>query len=1131
MSNLKSLNIFPEKNDKNYTNINNNNSINEVEVEEAVIQKLIEDIHKLEEKINLLSNNSSSKSNNEPKLKKLSELNELKNSLLKNKSQYNNSLSLEMKKNEISSEHKKILINELEQKIIENKNKLNSFNTLNFKYLPLIKYIFSHNVEDGFLSKEQIEDVLNSKNNYITDEDELKKIYKEKEVNKASQNVIKNNISEYKIKKEQIEENLKMLEEEKDSTNDELINILSCKESIDCVMKLIIDKLVKNKNKYNIKNINNSNTIDNNDEEEFDKPIEILNYELLNLDPSKTANRICENLYDIYALDNNKNNKYHNQSCISVNRFKNRSGSYENDKLNEKDNINSNNYRCHKRSGSNIVTNKMSETIKETRNEQKSITNINTMKTTENNLDKKILTKLIQNEIETFLNTQNFTSNNIDENLLNDFLYNLSMIIINKIKNIIEALNKKEKKKIENIFISSTDLMVYLSYFFKSFYYETLIDNKFKFISKDYKLLKKDIQKAISDVSNELTKLEDKIDEIKIKEKININMIEIIKKKSNENDNKNSVNSNLSQIEMDYIQNCTLLNELISERDKLKKEIEKNNSDLIQKKEDNEVKINKLNLEINNIDNEIREIKSDIEKFAIQNNEEIINYRKIIADKFNQIKIQLNSYKNKKHDNINEFNQFLEKINNLIYTNLNKSSFNYDKILKDFQNKVNDNNKNIFINGNELVINDLEKSNLEKKFLKKGKKYFYNPVNVGIGINGANANNNFKKKLNRSMVGINSSNNNINNIYNIYNNFDNSISINNKSMNNNKDKQILNKTSNNIYSQNLEEAKISFNLPFLKKNSHIYNISSMINTSNKDNIDNDKKYNLNITEILENNKNKNKSTTNIRAKIKEINKISNKIANIKSNNIPNINKPFYQSKRSPFHTRNNNSSRVIIEEQLKLTNFIKHKNEKKANSHGKGNAPSLPLNSQNLFYKKLNPLTKNTFCYYREVLLENNQNIVKYNPLKNISYDALCLSPYNFNKSNINLNKNYDFISIIENNKNINKIKIEDIENTVVSSNIKKIIEVFRNYHKLRDTNNFSLEEFINKEYNLAQDMKKEDIKKCTLNQNFNFSLITKKEKRLEFIICSYEEFKMWINGLAFIIKNKSELTRLNRDY
>ena len=53
--------------------------------------------------------------------------------------------------------------------------------------------------------------------------------------------------------------------------------------------------------------------------------------------------------------------------------------------------------------------------------------------------------------------------------------------------------------------------------------------------------------------------------------------------------------------------------------------------------------------------------------------------------------------------------------------------------------------------------------------------------------------------------------------------------------------------------------------------------------------------------------------------------------------------------------------------------------------------------------------------------------------------------------------------------------------------------------------------------------MSKEDIIKSALNQNFNFSLVNKDGKRFEYIIRSYEEFKTWINGLAFLIKNKNK--------
>jgi hypothetical protein len=254
------------------------------------------------------------------------------------------------------------------------------------------------------------------------------------------------------------------------------------------------------------------------------------------------------------------------------------------------------------------------------------------------------------------------------------------MIIINKIKNIIEKENNK-------IFISSNDLMIYLSYLLKSFYYESLIEKYYKFIIKDYKLLKKDIKKIISEITNESIKLGDKLDEIKIKEKININMIEIIKKKLNNTDNQKQ-NKNLTKDELSYIDICKLLNNLISEREKIKNEIDKNNNDLKMKKEENEIKNNKFNNQIFNINNEIKEINDDIEKTTIKNNEDIINYRKIIADKFEQIKKILELYKNQKLDNMSEYNQFVEKINNSIKQNLNKSSvFKFENIFKENNDK------------------------------------------------------------------------------------------------------------------------------------------------------------------------------------------------------------------------------------------------------------------------------------------------------------------------------------------------------------------------------------------------------------------------------------------------------------
>ena len=77
-------------------------------------------------------------------------------------------------------------------------------------------------------------------------------------------------------------------------------------------------------------------------------------------------------------------------------------------------------------------------------------------------------------------------------------------------------------------------------------------------------------------------------------------------------------------------------------------------------------------------------------------------------------------------------------------------------------------------------------------------------------------------------------------------------------------------------------------------------------------------------------------------------------------------------------------------------------------------------------------------------------------------------------------------------------------------NNKKKIIDYF-------------LEEFVNKEKNNYPKLYREDLKKCALNNYYDFSIIINSGKRIEFIMLSYNDFKTWINGLAFIIKNKNK--------
>ena len=192
-------------------------------------------------------------------------------------------------------------------------------------------------------------------------------------------------------------------------------------------------------------------------------------------------------------------------------------------------------------------------------------------------------------------------------------------------------------------------------------------------------------------------------------------------------------------------------------------------------------------------------------------------------------------------------------------------------------------------------------------------------------------------------------------------------------------------------------------------------------------------------------------------------------------------------------------------------------------------------NSNNKLIEKINPLKKTIFCFYRYYYNINNKKtkVHKYNPLLNVSPELLCKFPFNFipgklflelNKKDININ-----LSPINNDSNnensVNIINILDIENTIVSSKLKLIIEFHRDFRKYKESSKFkSIEDFIDKEMSKNKGFTKEEIEKSAKNKNFNFLIVIKGGIILELIICSYEEFKTWINGLAFLIKNKNEI-------
>ena len=89
------------------------------------------------------------------------------------------------------------------------------------------------------------------------------------------------------------------------------------------------------------------------------------------------------------------------------------------------------------------------------------------------------------------------------------------------------------------------------------------------------------------------------------------------------------------------------------------------------KKENNE-EINKITKELDDITQQINNLTNNEEKTKIRLNDDILNYRKIISDKFDLIKKQLQKYKSKYGSNLGIYNRLIDGINDTIKQTYNK---------------------------------------------------------------------------------------------------------------------------------------------------------------------------------------------------------------------------------------------------------------------------------------------------------------------------------------------------------------------------------------------------------------------------------------------------------------------------
>ena len=1069
--------------------INFNNQIPNNSNEELLIRAQVDEIYQIEEKINLINDQLNKNNTQNIYLKKIDELKSFRNNLLQKKIKLNEVFYTEMQKitNEIQEKFSEL--KNLENNITSLKNELLNYNIISFQNLQLKKIILSKNIKNResdekkfnfFLTVDEINDII-LENIDISKNPEIIKLKRDIEINKASEKVIMNNYNEINSKIAQIQENLKMLKEEKNTTKYELINLISCKESLESIIKLNINQLNIHNNKQ-AKN-NNSNEkgnteIDNENEEtennKWTKPNELFMYELQAIDPYKAAKIICSQLFNVFDInieeeENNKNNK-DNFNTIDDYSFNNKSKISKgkkiiNESFNEYNTINNSN------NNSFFLQNRIIPPYTNNKNKKMNLKSSN-LSNISSIFSKNIILSYIQNELDKYISGEINSYKTIYE-----FLENLSIIIISKFQ-------------YANIIISADTLTIYLSYIFKSIFYDTIINAKIKFVNKDYKNTKKNYKKLIIILSSELTKLDTKFQEYKSKTEIIQKQIKLIENSEKNYDIKKIKEIKLTKDEQNYIQICTKGNGLNKQKKEVEKviyEYESKKNEIKQEKDD---MINKINEEINNIDNEIVQTNKEMKIKKNELNNDINNYKQIIKEKYDIINEQLQMYKDKYGSNLDIYNRLINSINNTI-----KKSDSKQALI--IINNNNINNSNIIYKPkkvNKASSNiDIIKPNFDT--IRKSKKIRNNYISI------SNLSNDFQDSKNKTFYSTNisrgnsklSNNNNKNKKRYISNIIDRKIN----NYTNDKRYEKYNKCYNNYYHKDITQKSLNINLD--SSNNSInrkYKSYSFITSKNSQS-----NFNNNITRkklgLIPHSKD-----MAIYQKINMTNRSSHSHYNSTFLNKTDLNKL-------------NNTLQG-------LKDIISHRSEIREKN--------------NKIIDKIKPLTKTIFCFYRNYYNLKNSNLNnskmhKYNPLLNTTAEALSKFPYNFipGKLFLDLNQNLNInISPIKNDEN-NKIifNISDIENTIVSSKLKFIIEVLRNFRKYKESNKFkSIEDFVENEIGKKsnQGLNREKKKKCIVNKNFNFLIAIKGGVMIELIICSYEEFKMWINGLAFLIKNKNDI-------
>ena len=664
--------------------------------------------------------------------------------------------------------------------------------------------------------------------------------------------------------------------------------------------------------------------------------------------------------------------------------------------------------------------------------------------------------------------------------------FELNTLLKNKLINFIK-LKQKSKKNLNDFIInlSKEILLKFNINFFNSKKFENfikiniklnyltkIIESSLNFINNSFKQILNENNKKLLEINLIINKLnleqnekENKLNEIDEKKNLLIN--------SNANNN-----SYLNQKEKEYL----ILNEKSLNILNKKKENEKESNEIILTfnlfKENIINKIDELNNKNISLQNEIEYLNSQNDINILNIQKEIENIKKSIKDKYKMIKIQLTIFKRKHKNNLNLYEKLIDKINNALNLNNNtliSGNFNNDSFSN---NTTTINNSNFFDNNNNYNNNSILNTN--NLYLKNRKLSHRNILKNNVLLQSVLSGSN-------SSISIFSPSK-INNRYSMG-------KLNNNNIN----------VSNNFLTRSSSYKYFS---PIKSSRNFFYNNSN--NNSN----------NKLVNNILNNNSNLNYNNSNVKNNKNnlffQINSTKNKL-----NSLSNSNKKYYNK----FNVSNNMKDSTIntLNDKNSTINTLFYL-KKQSTIHSLKFSPD-KFNNNN----EINILLETFPVYFRNINIEDNNN--KFDPLN----DLENLNNFGFLKGSIKIDSSKKYLLIFLEEILYNKINLNDIKSTILNNQIKYIIQIHQKYKQIvKNYGYIELEEFI-KLKDLENIPFDDDNKiKALKNKIFNFSIIynnnngnnENNELKIEFLFDSYDNIKIWLNGLNyFIINNKKILS------